>query len=192
MENSFSLPSLSKCSLWLLSALRYWGRFMIKLSSAWATIVTTGASWPCDTSRSFTYSSFDAFLVVYTEFRVKLCDRKIFLRVIVKIFLHLSLQESKQHFLLHVYCDLPSFNTAVKIHQTQTTWVTCFPLSAQRPSESPDAVAWACLSLFFSLYHTFVCTKNWLAFPWLRHTLLSFDIDRGKWLHAHSSVPFIL
>lgn len=101
-----------------------------------------------------------------------------FPRIIVKIFLHFSLQESKQHFLLHVYCDLPSFNTALKIHQIQTAWVTCFPPSARRPIASSDAVVWGCPFLFFSLYYTFVCTKHCLVFPWLRNT--PFYIVSGR------------
>lgn len=77
MESSFSLPSLSKCSLWLLSAIRYWVdlwwscpwlRHDLGIMNVWQIKV-------------FLYPSFDAFFV-YTEYRMQLETQKIFLQII--------------------------------------------------------------------------------------------------------------
>lgn len=100
-----------------------------------------------------------------------------------------SLQESKKSFLLQVHCDLPSFNTTLEIHQIQT--VNFFPVLLTDPQ--------LLLMLLFklsashsSLLYTFVCTEHWFVSPRLKDTLLWFDIDLGKWLHAYSFLPFIL
>lgn len=50
---------------------------------------------------------------------------------------------------------------------------------------SISEVLFDCVCLYSSLYCIFVWTKHRLSFPWLRNTALWFDIDRGKWLHAH-------
>lgn len=62
---------------------------------------------------------------------------------------HFSLPESKNSTFYYIIdCDPPSFNTARKIHQIQTTWVACFPLCVGRTLSIP----WCCcLSLPVSI-----------------------------------------
>lgn len=148
------LPSISFQEWFMASeCFKILGRFMIKLSLAWAMIVMTGVSRLSGASRSFFIHLLIHFWWCTLNTECNFVTQKNIPSINHQDFSpDFSLQGSKQRFLLHVDCDLPSFNTALKIHQTQTTWVTCFPLSAQRPSASPDAVVWACLSLFFSLH----------------------------------------
>lgn len=106
---------------------------------------------------------------------------KTFLRIIARIFLHSSFTSIKTA--LSVTCRFwsGSLQYRTKNSSHSTTWVTHFPLSAQRPSASPGAVVWGCLALFFSECYTFICTKQWLVFPWICDLIVA-----NGWMHIPS------
>lgn len=125
---------------------------MIKLSLAWVMIAWTGVSWLSGTSRSFFIHLLIHFwwCTLNTECNFVTQKRRSF-ELLSRYFSTLLRRNQNSTF---YYCDLPSFTTAQKIHlKLKQTWVTCFPLSAQRPSASPDAVVWLSVSILLFTVH---------------------------------------
>lgn len=81
-------------------------------------------------------------------------------------------QVSKQLFLLHVDSDLAAFNNALKIHHTQQLEWHIFLFLPRDPQHL--------LALFFECY-TFICTKQWLVFPWICDLIAA-----NGWMHIPS------
>lgn len=125
---------------------------MIKLSLAWVMIARTGVSWLSGTSRSFFIHLLIHFwwctlntecnFVTQKRRSFELCQDispLFFAGIKTALSIIAICQASPQHKKIHL-----------KLKQT---WVTCFPLSAQRPSASPDAVVWVSVSILLFTVH---------------------------------------
>lgn len=118
-------------------------------------IVRTGASWLSGRSRSFFIHLLMHFLFCTLNTECQFMTWKnIPLNNRQDLFLHtFPCRNQKQRFLLHVDCDLTSFNTALKIHQIQTKLSDMFsPLCLQTLG-----ILWCCCLSLRRLYSSSPC-----------------------------------